>query len=442
MASIGALKMDNNLYANLKELTPRYNIFPIPSHWKEKVSDQDWLSSCEEALNLPQRKVSLYLHIPFCESLCSFCACNTFITTDHTFEKEYVKEIIDEFQLYALNLPNLKKSSLQQLYIGGGTPNFLSIENLSYIMESITPYFSHEDNPEFTIELDPRHLTKDYLKSLYKLGFQNISLGIESLNPDTQRIINRVQSESLIKKVCDDIKEIGFSRLHFNLIYGLPKQSQRSIEKTLETILNYKAERISYYSYIHISNTNLRYRLYGKDDLPKAKEKISFFQYIQNTLKNEGYIYLGLDHYVLSSDPLALSQKAKTLSINPTGYTYHKADLLLSLGTSAISKSKNIYHQNEIILNKYKKNIRNKKINSYKSYQLNAKDLIYSKIIYDLCCFGEAEIETKIWEINKKKLSDFEEQGFLYYNSETLVVKEEARPLLRNICYRIDPYRE
>jgi len=283
---------------------PRYTSYPTVPYWKENIDQQQWLSVFEDSFDKANSKdgISLYIHLPFCESLCTYCGCNKKITTNHSVEEDYLATIEKEFLLYLELLK--EKPVIREIHLGGGTPTFFSPENLSRLINFIKQYSIIHPRHEFSIEGHPNNTTTKHLEALFELGFRRISYGVQDNDPEVQRIINRIQPLENVKKATDTARETGFESVNFDLIYGLPKQTLQSITKTFEQVLELKPDRIAFYSYAHVPWTSRGQRLFDELDLPSPEEKIQLYLKGKEILMNAGYTDIGMDHFALSTDTL------------------------------------------------------------------------------------------------------------------------------------------
>lgn len=417
---------------------PRYNTYPLIPFWKNNLSQNQWINSCRQSLQKKNKKISLYIHIPFCETLCSFCVCNTYITKDHALEEVYLKWIHKEFAYYCQEIPELDGASLVQLHIGGGTPNFFSPKNLSRLLQNILKKFSIPKLKSFSWEADLRHLSFDHLKILYELGFKEISFGIEDFDPKVQRIINKVQSPKQLELAHENALKIGYDCIRYDLIYGLPYQNIASIKKSIKKTLEYKPNRIAYYPYIHSPENQKSPRLFNTSDLPLGNDRHLLYTSVNEYIKKASYSDLAMGYYVLENDPLQIAKKNNCLVHNLLGYSALETNLILGLGTSAISESMNAYHKNEKILKKYQS--QDSKQNK-RTHKLSQKDLEYRAIIRSLFTQEKTTFSNNLLKKIYKKWEDLEKHAFIKYDKyNKLILSTEASPFIANLCLDIDYY--
>jgi coproporphyrinogen III oxidase/oxygen-independent coproporphyrinogen-3 oxidase len=417
---------------------PRYTSYPTVPYWDTNPTTADWISHINNSIAKEDAAIALYLHIPFCETLCTFCGCNTSITKNHSVEDPYVEAILKEFTMYLDMVPNLSKRHLLELHLGGGSPTYLSEKNLEAMLSPLLSKLSVKEPSHFSIEVDPRRTRKEQLEVLYKMGFRRVSLGVQDFNPEVQRLINRDQPFDKTKHITDVAREIGFTSVNFDLIYGLPKQSLESIEYTIQKTLELKPDRIAFYSYAHVPWIKASQRLFTEDDLPKGAEKRNLYEVSRKLFEDFGYKEIGMDHFALETDSLWKSYQSKTLHRNFMGYTDRRTDLLLGLGVSSISDSWTCFHQNEKILKKYNKRIDSNEIPTLRGHILSETDLRQRKYILDLTTTWKVDLESSIADDLKKYLRTLEEDNLIQWNGNELFIPIHGRPFLRNICMGLD----
>ncbi len=431
-----------DLYLKYNTPSPRYNSYPSIPYWNTPPSTEEWILSCEQSLQ-KNNNIGLYIHLPFCENHCSFCVCNTYITQDHSIEEIYIEAIQKEFTLYCQKLPQLKNSSLEYLYLGGGTPNFFSPKNLERLLSPILAYFTFSPHHIFSTEADIRYLKEGHLEILYQLGFREIRFGFEDSNPTVQQTINKKQTIEQAKVVFQKARKIGYNSIGLDLIYGLPHQNIQSITESMQKVMTLKADRLSFYGYIHIPRTQSNQCFLHETHLPQAKDRIRLYLQGRKLIEEAHYQEIGMDQYALEHDIFWKSKKEKRLRRSFVGYTQQKIDLFLGIGTSAISESIHHYHQNEKILKKYQKEMQNQTISQYKGHTRSIKDKNTFKVMESLATNWEAELSK---EIQKETYfqSDFfklaEDANLLQIKNNYLKILPPGRPLLRKICMSLDHY--
>lgn len=417
---------------------PRYTSYPTVPYWSEDPTTEEWLDAIRKSLEPESAAISLYLHLPFCETLCTFCGCNTSITKNHSVEEPYVANVLKEFQMYLDRVPELGKRPLKELHLGGGSPTYLSSENLKALLTPILSKMTIMKDPSFAIEVDPRRTRKEQLETLRALGFNRISLGVQDFNPEVQRLINRHQPFEKTKFVTDTARELGYNSVNFDLIYGLPKQTSESMADTINQTLTLKPDRIAFYSYAHVPWIKASQRLFTEADLPQGSDKRALYEESRIKFENANYKEIGMDHFALATDNLWLAYQSGTLHRNFMGYTEYKTDIQLGLGVSAISDSWACFHQNEKILKKYQKRLDAGEFPTLRGHKLNEEDLRQRKLILQLATQWKVELPDSILDGTKEYLRTMEEDGLIEWNGKELSIQEAGKPFLRNICMSLD----
>jgi len=344
------IKVNPLLIRKYNQPVPRYTSYPTVPYWKNDLAIEKWQEAFAAQFNIHNAAdgISIYIHLPFCESLCTYCGCNKKITQNHSVEEDYVKAIEKEWKLYR----KLMKQTpvIREIHLGGGTPTFFSPGNLRYLLNTLLKTSIVHPMHEFSIEGHPNNTSREHLETLYSLGFQRISYGVQDMDPDVQRIINRTQPIENVQSATDNARAAGISSVNFDLIYGLPLQSLQSIENTINQVIGLKPDRIAFYSYAHVPWTSRVQRLFNEADLPNAEEKIQLYLKGKEMLMASGYYDIGMDHFALAHDELYIAKQNGKLHRNFMGYTTQNSGLLVGLGVSAISdlgnafaKMKNFY---------------------------------------------------------------------------------------------------
>lgn len=421
---------------------PRYTSYPTVPAWKEMPTQQQWISDIQMSLDADNSSWAMYLHIPFCESLCTFCGCNNIITKDHKKETDYVDLILAELDLYHQKVTHLKDRPLKHLHLGGGTPTFLSADQLKRLISGIYKTVQISENDfEASIEVDPRRTTFDQLKVLKQLGFNRVSLGVQDFNEKVQVLINRKQPFEITKNITDQARELGYESVNFDLIYGLPAQSLEMMAVTLEKTIQLRPDRIAFYSFALVPWIKPAQRLFSDSDLPSAEQKRQLYEFAREKFLAAGYVDIGMDHFALKTDRLYKAREEKFLHRNFMGYTDKKTDVLLGLGVSSISESKQMFHQNEKLLPKYLQVIQSGQLASHRGHILSIKDQKQRLKILQLMTQYYLDIESTDeyhWILEVAK--DFIHENLILVNETKLQVLEAGRPFLRNICSLFDEY--
>jgi oxygen-independent coproporphyrinogen III oxidase len=436
------LKPDPSLIRKYNQAVPRYTSYPTVPFWKNEISLGDWQKRFSEQfrVNSGAEGISIYVHLPFCESLCTYCGCNKKITRDHSVENKYLDAIETEWQLYT-ELMN-ERPVIRELHLGGGTPTFFSSANLERLLKILFNDSTLHTTHEFSIEGHPNNTTIDHLKTLYSLGFRRISYGVQDLDPEVQRIINRIQPFENVERATNDAREVGFSSVNFDLIYGLPKQTLQSIRNTINQVIQLKPERIAFYSYAHVPWTSRVQRLFNESDLPNPEEKIQLYLTGKEMLMANGYYDVGMDHFSLPDDDLYTAKQSGRLHRNFMGYTPQNTGMLLGLGVSAISDLGNAFAQNDKTLHNYYEAMNADKLAVKRGFFLNEEDKAFRKYILDIACRGQTQFQDKhlslIKEFSFPKLQAMFADGLVEYDEKGLQLTSMGHYFIRNVCSAFD----
>lgn len=423
---------------------PRYTSYPTVPFWDEKgIALDDWKQSTLKAFkeSNDSEGISLYIHLPFCESLCTFCACHKRITKRHTVEEPYMDTVLKEWDLYCDLLEERPK--IREIHLGGGTPTFFSSENLEKLINGILKRADKFEGFEFSYEGHPNHTTKEQLQALYDLGARRNSFGIQDYDPVVQKAIHRVQSFAQVKKVHDWSREIGYESISHDLIFGLPFQTEESIRNTIKNTIELKPDRIAYYSYAHVPwIKGVGQRGFDENDLPKDDEKRYLYELGKQLFFENGYVEIGMDHFALKTDTLYKSMEAKKIHRNFMGYTAGKTELMIGLGMSSISDSWYGFAQNEKSVEEYTERVNEGIIPIFRGHLLTETDLIIRKHILNLMCNLETEwnegLSSEVKNDIIARLQEIIEDGLVEVTDTKVTVKEEGRMFVRNICMAFD----
>ncbi|MCB1173726.1 MAG: oxygen-independent coproporphyrinogen III oxidase [Leptospiraceae bacterium] len=417
---------------------PRYTSYPTVPYWENDPNPQEWMHSVAGALQRPDAAWAAYIHVPFCETLCSFCGCNTSISRNHDIEDPYVTDVLREFDHYRQNVPELDKAPLKEIHFGGGSPTFLSAGNLARVVEALTSRGVIADEHEFSIEIDPRRARADQLQTLYDLGFRRVSLGVQDFDPEVQRLINRNQPYSDTVRVSELARSIGYTSVNFDLVYGLPAQYLETIRDTVKRTIALRPDRIALYSYAHVPWIKGAQRLFTEADLPSGPDKRALYELAREMLLEAGYQEVGMDHFALEQDPLWQSALQGTLHRNFMGYTSRRTELLLGLGSSAISDSWDCFHQTNKVSRKYQKEIQDTGHSTLRGHKLNAEDLELRGYILDVACRLKTRLPDDLYADVQDCLSEMAADGLVQFEDNWLIVTESGRAFLRNVCMGLD----
>lgn len=421
---------------------PRYTSYPTVPFWQEGIDAGQWLQVFAEQFAQHNRRsgMSLYLHLPFCESLCTYCGCNKRITTDHRVEGEYLAALAKEWALYRSRMD--EAPVLAELHLGGGTPTFFSPDNLRRLMAFITEGCTLPPTREFSFEAHPNNTTRAHLEALYDTGFRRLSLGVQDNDPEVQRIINRIQPVEKLREVTETARAVGYRSVNYDLIYGLPGQTLEGIERTVRQVLELRPDRIAFYSYAHVPWTSKGQRLFDENDLPAPAYKLSLYRLACQLFTEAGYLDIGMDHFALPNDELYKASVAGSMHRNFMGYTTQNTKLLLGLGVSSISDSGNAFAQNNKLLQDYYDLIGAGRLPVVKGYFLDDEDLAFRRYILDLSCRGKTTLQPRhlpvLKELTFPELEKLEADGLLSWSEQGVEISPEGHFFIRNICRAFD----
>ncbi|WP_378187624.1 oxygen-independent coproporphyrinogen III oxidase [Aquimarina sp. W85] len=424
---------------------PRYTSYPTVPYWdNETFSLTGWKNSIRQSYIESNRSegISLYIHLPYCESLCTFCGCNKRITKRHEVELPYINTLLKEWDMYLKLF--VTKPRIKELHLGGGTPTFFSAPNLEYLVKGILRTAELAEDFEFSFEGHPNNTTKLHLQTLYNLGFSRVSFGVQDYNEQVQNAIHRKQTFSQVRKVTSLAREIGYTSIGHDIIFGLPFQTQKDVAYTILKTKELLPDRLAFYSYAHVPwLKGSGQRGFKDSDLPKATEKRAQYELGKKLLATAGYVEVGMDHFALPTDALYKSMKDKNLHRNFMGYTASKTQAMIGLGVSAISDSWYGFAQNVKGIEEYKHLVDEQILPVFKGHLLSEIDVIVRQHILDLMCRMQTrwnESTTKITSLNKiiQRLAPMQHDGLLQLDSGGITVLDKGKPYIRNICMAFD----
>lgn len=421
---------------------PRYTSYPTVPYWNETPGPERWITSVRDSIAGEGDSWSLYIHVPFCEKLCTYCGCNTVITRDHGNEAIYVRNLHQEWSLYRDAVPGLGQRRLKQIHIGGGTPTFLTPANLAEMLRPILDEALIDPEAfEGGIEVDPRVTTPEQLQGLFGLGFRRVSMGVQDFNPETQRLVNRIQPYDTTAELLQAARSIGYTSVNFDLIYGLPRQDETTIVRTIEQTLSLRPDRIAFYSMALVPWIKPQQRIFKDEDLPKGVVKRKLYEIGRDRLLAAGYAEIGNDHFALPTDELYKSSAEKRLHRNFMGYTEQRTSLLLGLGVSAISESADCYHQNEKKLPLYQQALGETRLPTLRGHILNEEDRRYRQRILEFMTRFEAPLDGYAEEEEARSyLSGMIEDGLVEILDGKVRLTGRGKPFLRNACTFFDQH--
>lgn len=426
---------------------PRYTSYPTVPFWEaDPWTEEGWLQAVQKMYAQdPERGVGIYVHLPFCESLCTYCGCNTRITKNHSVEDPYVESLLKEWALYREVLGS-DAVPVTDLHLGGGTPTFFQHENLERLITGLLGGQPPASGTSFSFEAHPANTTREHLQTLYDLGFRRLSLGIQDFDPKVQFIINRKQTEADVLRVMDQAREIGYESINFDLIYGLPLQTPETVEKTISSSLAMRPDRISFYSYAHVPWMKPAQRRFTEDDLPVGEAKVALYRLGKDLIQSAGYEDVGMDHFALKSDSLFRASEDQSLHRNFMGYTDKHIPLLIGLGVSSISDAWYAFAQNVKTVEEYHRLIGENKLPLVKGHLLTEEDLVLRRQILDMMCKGEALLALKdpltpqIMERLEPLVADelIQIRHLPTEQAHRVQVTPTGKSFLRNICMAFD----
>lgn len=430
---------------------PRYTSYPTAPQFNNSFTSEKFLDEIIRTNNENNPPdLSLYFHIPFCDTLCYFCGCNMIISRNRERIKEYTNHLKNEIDLLRTYLKNDRK--VVQLHWGGGTPTHLNPDEITDLISYINNSFSFSNHAEEGCEIDPRGLTKEHLEALRHGGFNRISMGVQDFNEKVQKAVNRIQPEDMTRQVISWVRELKFNSMNLDLIYGLPFQSVESFEKTVDAIIDISPDRIAVFNYAHVPWLKKHMALIKPEDLPKPQEKLEILKMTSEKLTNAGYVFIGMDHFAKPNDELSIALKEKKLYRNFQGYSTHAGTDLYALGITSISQIGRCYSQNVKKESEYFEKLNDGVFPVERGYYLSDDDLLRRHVITRIMCDFEldfSEVEKlfsidfkKYFDSSLKKLTEFVDDDLLILSDKNMKVTEMGRLMIRNIAMNFDAYLE
>lgn len=424
---------------------PRYTSYPTVPYWEEdKFTLQGWKSTLLESFieSNSTEGISLYIHLPFCESMCTFCGCNKRITKRHDVETPYIQALLKEWKMYCDLLP--ERPRVKELHLGGGTPTFFSPDNLSALIDGIFEKADKANGFEFSFEGHPNNTTREHLQTLYGLGFRRVSFGVQDYNEKVQKAINRIQPFHNVAKVTLWAREIGYTSISHDLVFGLPFQTVESMVDTIEKTKALNPDRLAFYSYAHVPWIKGNgQRGFNDEDLPKDTEKRRLYEIGKMILSQKGFHEIGMDHFAIKADSMYKAFVKGKLHRNFMGYSASKTQVMIGLGVSSISDSWYSFAQNEKNLEDYYKKIEQNVLPVFRGHILNEEDLIIRRHILNLMCTFETSWENDYEYFDNLpdiliELKEMQKDGLLKYGNKRIMVTEEGKAFVRNVCMAFD----
>ncbi|PIX08510.1 MAG: oxygen-independent coproporphyrinogen III oxidase [Flavobacteriaceae bacterium CG_4_8_14_3_um_filter_34_10] len=435
----------NNLVQKYNVPGPRYTSYPTVPYWdSSNFTASNWNQLLVDSFKKHNSTdgISLYIHLPFCESLCTFCGCNKRITKRHEVENPYIEALLKEWQLYVQLLP--EKPLIKEIHLGGGTPTFFSPENLTHLINGIKKNSTISKEHAFSFEGHPNNTTEEHLQALYNVGFRRVSYGVQDYNMAVQIAIHRIQPFENVKKATDLARKIGYTSVGHDIIFGLPMQTLNHVKETIQKTKELLPDRIAFYSYAHVPWIKGNgQRGFDEKDLPTPQLKSQLYEVGKKMLEEIGYTEIGMDHFALPTDSLYEAMENKKLHRNFMGYTTTQTKIMIGLGVSSISDSWNAFAQNVKTIEEYYQMLEQDKIPVFRGHFLNKEDQVIRQHILNLMC----QLETS-WQEDKlyfpelpsilENLTEMQEDGLLLIEKSALKITEKGRPFVRNVCMAFD----
>lgn len=443
------IELSEELIRKFDKSGPRYTSYPTADRFNETFDEQCYISYLEQrSTNTSNPPLSLYLHLPFCESLCYFCACNKIVTQDHSRTTEYLRYLEKEIELVVARIGPDRQTS--QLHLGGGTPTFFSSDELRQLMAMLRKHFSFTDDAELGVEIDPRTLKPETLAVLAELGFNRNSFGVQDFDPAVQQAVNRIQPYEMVEAAVIQSRQKHFQSINADLIYGLPKQNKASFSRTLDHLIALAPDRIALYNYAHLPSRFKAQRQIIEADLPSAEDRLQIFMMSTRRLLDAGYIYIGLDHFAKPDDELNKARQDQTLHRNFQGYTTRADCDLIGFGVSAIGKVGHSYSQSVRTIKAYYQLLDEGHLPVEKGIALNPDDLLRREVIMTLMCSMPLDIAriNRDYQIDFAEyfagelvlLEQYEEAGFIQISEDAVYVTAKGRLFVRAIAMVFDQY--
>ena len=428
------------------EPAPRYTSYPTVMYWKSPPAEAAWTGDLSAALARPSAHLGLYVHIPFCQALCSFCGCNIRVVRNHALAQPYVETVLREFARYRERLAGAPLL-IGELHLGGGSPTFLPAEVLDRLLDGILQHCEVARDADLAIEADPRNTTREQLLVLRRHGFTRLSLGVQDFDPRVLEIVNRAQSVETVQRVVDWARELGFISISFDLIHGLPLQTVESLRHTLDITEAMRPERISFLPYAHVPWIKASQRQYTEADLPERRVRSQLFALGRERMAAWGMVEIGLDQYARANDPLAQALTAGKLHRNFMGFTASATQALIGLGVSAIGHGSVSYAQNEKSLQQYEVRVAANELPLQRGHVLSADDLRIRAHLWDLLCSSRTivcapERRLQWWQQTQQCLQALQADDLVRLHGEEVAVTETGRAFLRSICAALDPHQQ
>ncbi len=443
------VEFDPQLIKRYDKAGPRYTSYPTAVQFSDDYTAETYKKFAEKS-NQSDKALSLYFHIPFCDTVCFYCGCNKVVTKDRSKAAPYLERVYKEIAMQAKLFDPSRK--VNQLHWGGGTPTFISHDEMRELMAVTRKHFNlhDDDSGEYSIEIDPREVSRDSIKLLRELGFNRMSLGVQDFNPAVQKAVNRIQSREETMTALTSAREENFKSISVDLIYGLPLQTVESFDKTLDELIEISPDRVSVFNYAHLPERFKPQRRINESELPSAAAKLEIFKHCMEKLTNAGYVYIGMDHFAKPDDELTIAQKNGELYRNFQGYATHADCDLIGIGITSIGTIANSFAQNVRTMDEYNAKIDQGELAIFRGVEIDDDDLIRREAIMQLICHFKlnfANVEQR-FNINfndyfadeLQRYQTMVDDGLIVMDGHSITVTDRGRLLIRNICMVFDRY--
>lgn len=443
-----SLVIDREIIKKFDVTGPRYTSYPTAPQWSASFTEEDYVKKLQSFAKT-DKSISLYIHIPFCQSMCTYCGCNVIIRPQkQKYGDEYINYLIKEIDLLTQHIAH--KVTIKQFHWGGGTPTFLDNKQIERLYQKVADSFTLDDHSEIAIEIDPRTIDLDKVRLLKKLGFNRISMGVQDFDTDVQELVNRVQSFTAVKRFYDYCRELAFSSVNFDLIYGLPGQSNKSFGKTVDDVISLKPDRIALYSFAYVPWLKRHQQKIDTKLLPSSDEKLDIFLQSRAKLLAAGYDAIAMDHFALHDDELAVAYHNNQLYRNFMGYTVKPADEFIGIGLTSIGYLEKTFVQNTKLINEYYDMLDSGQLPVDRGLELSEDDVIRQWVINEMMChfkINKTSFETKFscafdeyFSKEKAHIDKCVTDQLIKNNDMAITITDLGKLFIRNICMGFDIY--
>ena len=446
-----SIEFDREMINRYNHSGPRYTSYPTAVTFHEDFGIEDYDEACESGNEDPlPAPLSLYFHIPFCDTVCFYCACNKIVTKHRSRVAPYLEVLEKEMEIVGAKFADDRE--VEQLHFGGGTPTFLNEDEISQVMWKVQSYFNARpaEHKDFSIEIDPRSVTPHYIQVLGTLGFNRFSLGLQDVDIKVQTAVNRIQSTDMTRDVLSACRDAGAKSINIDLIYGLPFQDPDSFRRTVDTVIEMSPDRLSVFNYAHLPEMFKPQRRIDAVTLPSPEAKLQILQNTIEQLSDAGYVYIGMDHFAKPDDELVIARETGHLHRNFQGYTTHGNCDLVGMGVSSISKIRGVFSQNFKDEESYRNALAEGELPIFKGYATNVEDRLRADVIQRLSCYGDLDMDlfARRYRIDFKDhfsaelemLLPMVNDGLVVIGDNSIEVTPKGRLLVRNICMAFDEY--